>query len=161
MKDASAGRTQTLAVVEHDEKHRVVRHTDPGGRHTDYRMELLGDEHDLVVSTYGRGVYILDDYTPLRGLTAKTLAAPRYDAPAIVWEGEDGAASTWTFADLDLERLEADRMRQNSFGESARRHAAATNSARLSRPSARSASPAAQRWATTSCLAGRWACRVT
>ncbi len=28
-----------------------------------------------------------------------------------------------TFADLDLERLEADRMRQNSFGESARRHA--------------------------------------
>src|SRR5579862_3063187 len=29
-----------------------------------------------------------------------------------------------TFADLDLERLEADRMRQNSFGESMRRHAA-------------------------------------
>ena len=28
-----------------------------------------------------------------------------------------------TIADLDLERLEADRMRQNSFGESARRHA--------------------------------------
>ncbi len=28
-----------------------------------------------------------------------------------------------TYADLDLERLEADRMRQNSFGESARRHA--------------------------------------
>jgi len=31
-----------------------------------------------------------------------------------------------TFADIDLERLEADRMRQNSFGESARRHAAET-----------------------------------
>ena len=30
-----------------------------------------------------------------------------------------------TFADLDLDRLEADRMRQNSFGESARLHAAA------------------------------------
>ena len=29
-----------------------------------------------------------------------------------------------TFADVDLDRLEADRMRQNSFGESARRHAA-------------------------------------
>ena len=28
-----------------------------------------------------------------------------------------------TLADIDLERLEADRMRQNSFGESARRHA--------------------------------------
>ncbi len=32
-------------------------------------------------------------------------------------------AAQLTFADLDLERLEADRMRQNSFGESARRHA--------------------------------------
>jgi NAD+ synthase (glutamine-hydrolysing) len=31
-----------------------------------------------------------------------------------------------TFADIDLERLEADRMRQNSFGESARRHAEET-----------------------------------
>src|SRR5260370_3196582 len=31
-----------------------------------------------------------------------------------------------TFADIDLERLEADRMRQNSFGESARRHAGET-----------------------------------
>jgi NAD+ synthase (glutamine-hydrolysing) len=29
-----------------------------------------------------------------------------------------------TLADVDLDRLEADRMRQNSFGESARRHAA-------------------------------------
>lgn len=33
--------------------------------------------HDLVVSTYGRGVYILDDYTPLRDLTAKSLAEPQ------------------------------------------------------------------------------------
>ncbi len=28
---------------------------------------------------------------------------PRYTQPAIVWEGEDGAVTTWTFADLDLE----------------------------------------------------------
>lgn len=27
----------------------------------------------------------------------------RYDQPALVWEGEDGAVSTWTFADLDRE----------------------------------------------------------
>ncbi len=33
--------------------------------------------HDLVVSTYGRGVYILDDYTPLRELSPKTLAEPQ------------------------------------------------------------------------------------
>jgi NAD+ synthase (glutamine-hydrolysing) len=33
------------------------------------------------------------------------------------------ARAQLTFADVDLDRLEADRMRQNSFGESARRHA--------------------------------------
>ncbi|MEQ1831972.1 MAG: glycosyl hydrolase [Candidatus Eisenbacteria bacterium] len=32
--------------------------------------------HDLVVSTYGRGVFVLDDYTPLRALTPKALAEP-------------------------------------------------------------------------------------
>lgn len=37
-------------------------------------LTLQREAHDLVVSTFGRGVYILDDYTPLRGLTAKTLA---------------------------------------------------------------------------------------
>ena len=30
-------------------------------------------EHDLLVATHGRGVYIVDDLTPLRGLTAKAL----------------------------------------------------------------------------------------
>jgi len=30
-------------------------------------------ENDLVVGTFGRGIYILDDYTPLRGLTPETL----------------------------------------------------------------------------------------
>ncbi len=30
--------------------------------------------NDLVVGTFGRGIYVLDDYTPLRGLTAETLA---------------------------------------------------------------------------------------
>ncbi|HYT94471.1 MAG TPA: hypothetical protein VEL76_37495, partial [Gemmataceae bacterium] len=29
--------------------------------------------NDLVVGTFGRGIYILDDYTPLRGLTPETL----------------------------------------------------------------------------------------
>ncbi|HYM92561.1 MAG TPA: hypothetical protein VET23_00330, partial [Chitinophagaceae bacterium] len=31
-------------------------------------------EHDLVVSTFGRGIYILDDYTPIRQLSKETLA---------------------------------------------------------------------------------------
>ncbi|MGH9481545.1 MAG: WD40/YVTN/BNR-like repeat-containing protein, partial [Terriglobales bacterium] len=33
-------------------------------------------EHDLVVGTFGRGIYVLDDYTPLRHLNAATLALP-------------------------------------------------------------------------------------
>ncbi len=33
-------------------------------------------EHDLVVGTFGRGIYVLDDYTPLRHLDAATLAGP-------------------------------------------------------------------------------------
>ncbi|MBI3719791.1 MAG: glycosyl hydrolase [Sphingobacteriales bacterium] len=36
-------------------------------------MEIQRKENDLVVSTFGRGVYILDDYTPLRYLTTETL----------------------------------------------------------------------------------------
>lgn len=35
-------------------------------------------EHDLVVSTFGRGIYILDDYTPLRELTPQTLEKDGY-----------------------------------------------------------------------------------
>jgi photosystem II stability/assembly factor-like uncharacterized protein len=31
-------------------------------------------ENDLVVGTFGRGIYVLDDYTPLRGLKPETLA---------------------------------------------------------------------------------------
>ena len=38
-------------------------------------------EHDLVVATFGRGIYILDDYTPLRYLTEKTLKKDAYIFP--------------------------------------------------------------------------------
>ncbi len=37
-------------------------------------MEIQRDENDLVVSTFGRGVYILDDYSPLRHLSQETIA---------------------------------------------------------------------------------------
>ena len=36
-------------------------------------MEIQRRENDLVVSTFGRGIYILDDYTPLRHLSNETL----------------------------------------------------------------------------------------
>ncbi|HSC29832.1 MAG TPA: hypothetical protein VLD67_21315 [Vicinamibacterales bacterium] len=40
-------------------------------------LHIQRRENDLVVGTFGRGAYILDDYSPLRGLTA---AAPDGDA---------------------------------------------------------------------------------
>ena len=36
-------------------------------------IDIQRRENDLVVSTFGRGVYILDDYSPLRFLSAETL----------------------------------------------------------------------------------------
>lgn len=37
-------------------------------------LEIQRRENDIVAGTFGRGIYILDDYTPLRYLTNKTLA---------------------------------------------------------------------------------------
>ncbi len=37
-------------------------------------MTVQKREHDLVLGTFGRSFYILDDYSPLRGLTAAALA---------------------------------------------------------------------------------------
>ena len=39
-------------------------------------LEIQRRENDLVVATFGRGFYVLDDYTPLRGLTPATLKEP-------------------------------------------------------------------------------------
>lgn len=39
-------------------------------------IEIQRRENDLVVSTFGRGVYILDDYSPLRDLTKETIQKP-------------------------------------------------------------------------------------
>lgn len=39
-------------------------------------LEIQRRENDLVVSTFGRGVYILDDYSPLRVLTKESIAQP-------------------------------------------------------------------------------------
>lgn len=38
--------------------------------------------NDLVIGTFGRGIYILDDYSPLRKLTRETLRAPASLFPA-------------------------------------------------------------------------------
>ena len=39
-------------------------------------LEIQRAENDLVVSTFGRGVFILDDYSPLRQLSPETLDQP-------------------------------------------------------------------------------------
>ncbi len=38
-------------------------------------LAIHDEEVDLVAGTFGRGFYVLDDYTPLRGLTRETLEA--------------------------------------------------------------------------------------
>ncbi|RMH04281.1 MAG: glycosyl hydrolase [Planctomycetota bacterium] len=39
-------------------------------------LEIQEREGDLVLGTFGRSIYVLDDYTPLRGLSDERLAAP-------------------------------------------------------------------------------------
>jgi len=39
-------------------------------------LSIQRREHDLVLGTFGRGVYILDDYTPLRAIGAELLERP-------------------------------------------------------------------------------------
>ncbi|MFO7654496.1 MAG: glycosyl hydrolase [Candidatus Krumholzibacteriia bacterium] len=45
-------------------------------------LEIQRRENDLVVATFGRGFYVLDDYTPLRGLTPADLEQPAVLFPA-------------------------------------------------------------------------------
>lgn len=49
-------------------------------------MEIQRRENDLVVATFGRGYYVLDDYTPLRNLAAATLDQAAFiSAPRKAW----------------------------------------------------------------------------
>ncbi|MEP7131907.1 MAG: sialidase [Acidobacteriota bacterium] len=38
-------------------------------------LQVHGRDHDLVLATHGRGIWIVDDLTPLRTLTAETMAS--------------------------------------------------------------------------------------
>jgi photosystem II stability/assembly factor-like uncharacterized protein len=49
--------------------------------HSVMDLEIQRDENDLVVSTFGRGVYILDDYTPLRYMNEETLGKDAHIFP--------------------------------------------------------------------------------
>ena len=52
-------------------------------------LEIQRRENDLVLATFGRGFYILDDYSPLRGMTPESLETratlfPVKDAPMFI-----------------------------------------------------------------------------
>ncbi len=59
---------------------------DGGGRWTQFRgglptiqvtdIAIQKQENDLLLATFGRGIYVLDDYSPLRQITAATLQQP-------------------------------------------------------------------------------------
>jgi len=58
-------------------------------------LEIQRRENDLVVGTFGRGVYILDDYSPLR-TAQKTLAAgPTLFEPRDAWLYVEDARRGW------------------------------------------------------------------
>ena len=44
-------------------------------------LAIQKESNDLVLATFGRGFYILDDYTPLRGLAGDPMAADAYVFP--------------------------------------------------------------------------------
>ena len=98
-------------------------------------LEIQRRENDLVVGTFGRGIYILDDYTPLRTNAATVAGKPAHMFPikdawlyeqGYIWDGREkgsmgaefftapnpphGAIFTYHLAD-SLETLAATRPR--------------------------------------------------
>jgi photosystem II stability/assembly factor-like uncharacterized protein len=58
-------------------------------------LEIQRREGDLVVGTFGRGVYILDDYAPLRTDLAELGAAPTLFKPRDAWLYNTDARRGW------------------------------------------------------------------
>src|SRR6185436_6513672 len=87
-----------------------------------YRRELAGNQSARCIAAYLYSAAGAGESTTDLAWDGHAMA---FENGTLVAESQrySGKAQL-TFADLDLERLEADRMRQNSFGESARRHAA-------------------------------------
>ncbi len=62
--------------------HQLGKGPDGGGKGSTIPMISMRDlvlqrrDDDLVAASFGRGIYVLDDYSPLRGLNANALAAP-------------------------------------------------------------------------------------
>jgi len=87
-----------------------------------YRKELAGNQSARCIAAYLYSAAGAGESTTDLAWDGHALA---YENGSLLAESRRYAREPQlTFADIDLERLEADRMRQNSFGESARRHTA-------------------------------------
>jgi NAD+ synthase (glutamine-hydrolysing) len=91
------------------------------GKHQ-YRKDLAANQSARCIAAYLYSAAGAGESTTDLAWDGHAMA---FENGSLLAESERFAARAMlTCADLDLERLEADRMRQNSFGESARRHAA-------------------------------------
>jgi len=86
-----------------------------------YRRELAANQSARCIAAYLYSAAGAGESTTDLAWDGHALA---YENGTLLAESRRYAAGPQlTLADLDLDRLQADRMRQNSFGESARRHA--------------------------------------
>jgi NAD+ synthase (glutamine-hydrolysing) len=86
-----------------------------------YRKELAGNQSARCIAAYLYSAAGAGESTTDLAWDGHALA---FENGSLLAESRRYAnGPQLSFADVDLERLEADRMRQNSFGESARRHA--------------------------------------
>jgi NAD+ synthase (glutamine-hydrolysing) len=93
------------------------------GKHQ-YRKDLAGNQSARCIAAYLYSAAGAGESTTDLAWDGHAMA---YENGSLLAESQRFSTQAGlTFADLDLERLEADRMRQNSFGESMRRHAAET-----------------------------------
>ncbi|MEE4219072.1 MAG: hypothetical protein V2I48_15780 [Xanthomonadales bacterium] len=58
-------------------------------------IEIQRRENDLVVGTFGRGIYILDDYSPLRTAKKELSAGPLLFEPRDAWLYHEDARRGW------------------------------------------------------------------
>jgi len=86
-----------------------------------YRKELAGNQSARCIAAYLYSAAGAGESTTDLAWDGHALA---YENGSLLAESQRYARTPQlSFADIDLDRLEADRMRQNSFAESARRHA--------------------------------------
>lgn len=72
-------------------------------------LEIQRRENDLVVGTFGRGIYILDDYTPLRASASDLAKGPVLFEPRDAWMYIEDARRGWgEKGDFGTDRYTAD-----------------------------------------------------